>query len=212
MKRTCMLIVTCLVCLGLLGAAAVDTAQAENMPQRARCMARELDWQLVSKLNLMPEAERKHSMIITTPVNLNNLGAASPLARQLAEEMAVWFVMAGYRVQEIRKGKNVLFEPEKGELLLTRHVRLLDNKNINSSLILTGTYIATYKHVRFNMRLVHAASNDVLAMSSLTLPITPEMYQMVGDDASSYGASANGQSRPLVRPSVATKLDQNLPQ
>lgn len=198
MKRAILLVILA-VCLAMPAA-----ALGGMLPETAAGIAEELDTQLAKRLEIPERPVQGRTLIVTTPVNLNNLDVTSPLARQLAEEMTTWFVRSGYRVQEIRKGKNILFEPLSGETLLTRRVRLLDQGNVQSALILAGTYITTTKNVRFSIRLIHAPTNEVLAMSSRTLPVSAEMYELITD----YGAGQGkgGRAFSALKPSVGTRL------
>ena len=133
-----------------------------------------------------------------TGVQTCALPISSPLARLFAEELAAWFVQAGYRVQDIRKGKAVLFAPKTGELLLTRDVQLLAENQAPSALILVGTFTETSRNVRFNIKLIHAPDNEVLAMSSRTIPMSPELAELASD--------ANRQRLTRNRPTVSTKF------
>ena len=191
---------TLLLTLSLLLAAA--SAQAGLLPRIAAEMADELDAQLAAHLNLPERPVRNVSMLVTTPADLGNLEQTSPLSRLVAEEMSTWFVSVGYRVQEMRKGRMILFAPGKGELLLTRRANLLQQKNIDGTVILAGTYTVTSKHVRFNMKLIHTASNEVLAMCSATVPMTPEVREMI----MGYG----GLNFTGLEPSVSTRLGSPL--
>lgn len=190
-----------LVATGILMAALCMPlfAQAGSLPDMAVTLADELDRQLFEKLQADTRPVRDLALIVTVPVDVNNLDAASPLSRVLAEELAMWFVRSGYRVQEIRKGRHVLFDRGNGELLLTRRPTLLGEANVRSALILSGTYIATSKGVRFNIRLLHAPTNEVLAMSSSTLPMTSEVRELLPAQAGTLGA---------VRPAVGTSFSQ----
>ncbi len=173
------------------------------LPDAAQMMAAELDGQLKQRLQAGEGTLQGVSLITTTPVNINNLKLASPLARLLMEEMASWFVGAGYDVQEIRKGRNVLFSEETGELMLTRDADLLARKDFRSALIMTGTYVVTSKHVRFNIRLIHAGSNNVMAMTSRTIPVSGETLELLQD--------GSGQNFLALEPRVHTSFSA-LPQ
>jgi hypothetical protein len=176
-------------------AATAGPAAAGVLPDMAAELADELNSQLAAKHG----GGKGVTLIITTPVNLSTLESASPLARLMAEEMSTWFVSLGYRVQEIRRSSNILFSPQKGEMILTRRAQMLDQRTPQAALILTGTYTATSQRVRFNMRLMHAATNEIVAMASGTLPVNREVYELMGDGAMSMG----------IRPSVATKINAN---
>ncbi|GAB6176475.1 FlgO family outer membrane protein [Desulfobaculum senezii] len=173
-------------------------ALAGSIPQTADTLATTLDAQLAERLGLEHGPARGTALIVTTPANLDDLEQSSPLARQLAEELATWFVGSGYKVQEIRKGKYILLKPGRGEMLLTRDVQLADNRYVHSAVMLTGTYSRTSKHVRFNVRLIHTPSNEVLAMSSATLPLTHEVAELLNMDAR--------EEMSRIRPSVETHI------
>lgn len=193
------LIALVLLCLVFVFAAA--TAQAGLLPNLAAEMADELDAQLAQRMGMSQRPVRDVSMLVTTPADLGNLQITSALSRLVAEEMATWFVSMGYRVQELRKARMVLTAPGKGELMLTRRANLLSQQNIDSAVILAGTYSVTSKHVRFNMKLIHTASNEVLAMCSSSLPVTPEVRELVlgGGSVSFTG----------LEPSVSTRLGES---
>lgn len=179
--------------------ATAATAQAGTLPNLAASIADELDAQLAQRLNVGERPVRGLAMLVTTPVSLDNLEESSTLGRLIAEECATWFVSVGYKVQEMRKSRMILFAPGKGELLLSRRSNLLEMQNIDASIILSGTYTITSKHVRFNMKLLHAASNEVLAMASATLPMTAEVREML---LGSGGVNFSG-----IEPSVSTRLN-----
>ncbi len=169
-----------------------------TLPEAAMHMAVDLDAQLARKLGLPEPPARGQAMVLTTPVDLSNLEQTSALARLMGEEMATWFTRFGYSVQEIRKGRALLFNPGEGEMLLTRRTDLVSQKNVQANVVLMGTYTATRRNVRFNLKLVHAPSNDVLAMTSQTLPISREAWELL---------HPQGYSGLGVTPSVEIRLD-----
>ena len=179
------------------------SAFAATVPQAASAMGRELDRQVVERLNQADSPAQGVSLSITTPVDVNNLEESTPLARQVQEEIARWFVQAGYDVQEIRKGADLLFEPATGELLLTRRNDLLGSNSIGSAAIVAGTYTVTPKNVRFNIRLVKAGSQEVLAMSTMTIPMNSEVAALLHQREASGGGASGGMP---IEPTVVTLL------
>ncbi|MDR2604076.1 MAG: hypothetical protein LBC55_01825, partial [Desulfovibrio sp.] len=155
----------------------VDRADAATAPQVASAAGREMDRQMESRFGRKQGegAAGAVSLSVITPVNINDLDEANPLARQMQEETTRWFVQAGYDVQEIRKGADVLFEPLKGEQALTRRERLVGDKSIGTDAVLVGTYVVTPEHVRFNFRVVRTNGREILAMSTVTLPMNREV-------------------------------------
>ena len=171
------------------------------VPQAASAMARQIDRQIVERLAQPEPPAVGVSLAVTVPVDVNDLDASNPLARQMGEELARWFVQAGYSVQEIRKGNTVLIEPGNGEKLLTRRDNLLDKKNIESAAIMTGTYSVTSKNVRFNIRVLHTATQEVLGMSTVSVPLTAEVRSLLGNNSGSHARTYAG-----ISPSVGTTL------
>lgn len=196
-----MLSASLLVCLSATGTRASKSVEG-TVPQAASAMARQIDRQVAGRLLQGDSPALGVSLAVMVPVDLNDLDASNPLARQMAEELSRWFVQAGYDVQEIRKGRMVLIEPENGEKLLTRRENLLASKNVDSAAILTGTYTTTNKNVRFNIRMLHTATLDVLGMATISVPITSEVKSLLG----SGGASAHARSFMGIGPAVGTML------
>jgi len=180
----------------------VPHALAATIPQAASAAGREMDRQVVARLGQGETPARGVSLVIATPVDVNDLTASSPLARQMQEEIARWFVQAGYNVIEIRKGSDILFEPSTGEMLLTREDRLLGNRRVASTAIITGTYTVALDHVRFNIRMVRTQNREILAMSTITLPLNREIAALVRE----HSAAAGMLGGSPIAPSVVTML------
>jgi len=190
-------------------AAAAGMASRGTVTIAADDMAEDMDKQIlghfgVEQPGFFSNAEEKQrpvnirralSISCTVAVDLNNLENSSPVGRQISEEMARWFVQAGYKVKEIRKGKDVYIDAKRGEMVLTRDVGKLLSAGVASEAVLAGTYVVTPEQVRFTMRLLHVPSNDVLAMSSATVPITNDLKPLLHD-----------MKETKVMPSTGTKL------
>lgn len=171
------------------------------VPQAASAMARQIDRQVATRLLHGDTPVQGVSLAVTVPVDINDLDASNPLARQMAEELTRWFVQAGYDVQEIRKGRMVLIEPGNGEKLLTRRSNHLANNNVDSAAVLAGTYAITNKNVRFSIRVLQTATQDVLGMATVSVPITSEVKSLLGSSDSSRTRNFIG-----IGPSVGTML------
>lgn len=168
----------------------------KTIPVVADTLAAQLDLQLREKLGIEPGDAVNYGVIVTPPVALNDLEETTQLARQMGEELSRWFVTTGYNVQEIRKGRSVLFEPRGGEFILSRRVHILANENVKATIIVAGTYTQTLNRIRFNMRFIHAPTNEVLAMATQTLPLNAEMRMLTIGSNETRG----------VLPSVGTRL------
>jgi hypothetical protein len=169
------------------------------VPQIVAAMGRQLDRQVVARLHQTESPAQGVSLLMTTPVDLNDLESANPLARQVQEELASWFAQAGYSVREIRKGADLLFAPDTGELLLTRRSNLVSEEQADGGAIVAGTYTVTPQHVRFNIRLILTGSQEVLAMTSMSVPVTGEVAALLSGDGSRRAGAP-------IAPTVVTLL------
>lgn len=179
---------------------AAPARAGESIPKTAQSIAAELDGQLAERLGMLEGPAKGTTLILTTPVDLENMEQSCPLARLLGEELAYWFVKNGYRVREVRRTKHLMLEPGTGELSLSRDLRFVDTRYVNSAVMLTATYAQTSKNVRFNVRLLHAPTGEVLAMAGNTIRITSETTQLLDDEAQSRARR--------IRPSVRTVIGQ----
>jgi hypothetical protein len=209
MSRRLILLFLSLAILLMPMAAAAGMTTRGTVPIAADNMAEAIDKQIlgyfgVEQPGLFSKSEQKHhprkirkalSISCTVAVDLNNLESTSPVGRQISEEMARWFVQAGYRVKEIRKGRDVHINARSGEMVLTRDVRKLLSTNVTTEAVLAGTYIVSPDQVRFSMRLLHVPSNDILAMATATVPITHDLKPLLHD-----------MKETRVTPSIGTKL------
>ena len=166
------------------------------VPRTADNIGAELDAQVMRLLQPAGYGRSSVSISCTVPVYLGDFADTSPLARQMAEELSRYFVDQGYKVNEIRKGSEVVSVPRKGEFLLTRDTRKLQSRTVTTEMVLTGTYTVTDRSVRFNMRLLSTPTNEVVAMAAGTVPVTEELVPPLADPLP-----------PLpLRPTVRTKL------
>lgn len=167
------------------------------VPKAGSALARQIDRQLAGGVGKSEGGGAPgFSLIVTIPADINDLEKTNPLARQMAEEMARWFVQAGYNVNEVRMSSNLYIDEEKGELMMSRKSGMLKQNNANVMGVLVGTYTTTKNNIRFNVRMVQASGNEVLGMATITLPIDSELKALLSNDGSSGG----------IMPSVGTRL------
>jgi hypothetical protein len=176
----------------LIPMAAAAAIVRGTVPTAADAMAEDMDRQILGHFGIRPPGlfvgKQQHNPVTvrraltiscTSAVNLNDLESSNTAGRQISEEMARWFVQAGYAVEEIRKGRDVYFDPQRGEMLLTRDVRKLFQANVRTEAVLAGTYVVTPEQVRFSMRLLHVPSKRILAMSTATVNITGDLRPLL---------------------------------
>jgi len=175
----------------------LTAAATGTVPAAATKIAEQLDEQLMmrfagdnaemSRKDREALARARIMIMGTTPADINDLDAASPLARQMTEEISHWLINAGYRFQELRKGRDIRFDKHKGEFILTRDVRRLASSSGTSQAVMVGTYIVTSAQVRFSIRLIHTSSNEVLAMGTATIPISDDLRPLVRERGAGDG-------------------------
>jgi hypothetical protein len=183
--------------LALLLCAPLPALAESVMTKAAAAMGREMDRQLSERFGRQEGSINGISLIVTTPVDLNNLEESNSVARQMQEELNLWFIQAGYSVQEVRRGKALLMRPSTGELLLTRNKDLILENEVRSALVMTGTYMLTSRHMVFNIRLMQTDGNEIYAMSNISLPISGELRSLI---------SFNSSNDYLIEPSVFSRL------
>jgi hypothetical protein len=183
--------------LALLLLAPLPALAESTMTKAAAAMGREMDRQLSERFGRQEGSINGISLIITTPVDLSNLEESNSVARQMQEELNLWFIQAGYSVQEVRRGKALLMRPSTGELLLTRKRDLIPEQEVRSALVMTGTYMLTSRHMVFNIRLMQTDGNEIYAMSNISLPISGELRSLI---------SLNSSNDYLIEPSIFSRL------
>ena len=159
----------------------VEMLTGGAVPRAAREIANQMDRQLMQRIGKLQNGRSYVMIVSTAAVELNDLNKTSPLSRQISEEVMNALIAKGYRLSELRKGKDIVMRPRSGEMLLTRDLSQLAARDVQSVAVLVGTYVATPENVRFNMRLLHTPSNEVLAMGSATVPVSEEVKSLLSD-------------------------------
>ena len=178
----------------LMGLCGSSNTPQPQYPDVAMAVAADLDRQLVPRMGMYTRDNSRglYWVVITTPADLGDLERASPMARLFGQELYSAFVGLGYNVQEIRKASDIIFSRQEGEFALTRNTRALANQRATATLVVAGTYTLTPSGVRFNIEVIDARNNNIVASSSRTLPM----------DATVASLSAPGAAS--VRPTVST--------
>ena len=171
-----------LLLLPLTAAAGIlDLLTSGTVPRAAQQIANQMDEQLMRRIGDLPDGRSYVMIVSTVAVSLSDLNESNPLSRQISEEVMNALIAKGYRANELRKGKEITMLANKGEMLLTRNPSQLAQRDVRSVAVLAGTYVITPDNVRFNLRLIHTPSNEVLAMGSATVPVTDELQALLSD-------------------------------
>jgi hypothetical protein len=161
-------------------------APPPQYPDVAMAIVADLDRQLVPRLGMYASNNSRglYWVVVTTPAELSELGHASPLARLFGQELSCALVALGYNVQEIRKTSDIVFNRQEGEFTLSRDTRALATKRATATLVVAGTYAVTPGGVRFNIEVIDARNNNIVAASSHTLPMDANVGALTGNGAS----------------------------
>ncbi len=165
------------------------------VPKAANNAVRELDEQLLKLLGYN-HSRSELRIAFTVSANLDDLTRTNALARQMSEEVARGLKQKGYKILEIRKSTAVTMTPGVGELFLTRERANLSKQSVAAELIMAGTYTVSTKGIRFNIRLIHMDSTEVIAMATTTVPMYPEIKHLLEENI----------ALPPLGPTVGTKL------
>ncbi len=169
-------------------------------PEVAMSLAADLDRQAAPRLGIgFPDNSRGlYWVVVTVPADTDNLATSSGLGRLMAQETATALVALGYNVQEIRKASQIAFSRGQGEFILTRDTRALAKPQVTATLIVAGTYTILPGEVRFNLEIIDARNNNIVAMSSQSLAKSPEVAALLGRG----GMSEVGPTVSTVDPEV----------
>jgi len=113
------------------------------------------------------------NIAITSFVNLDNLSRTSSFGRTLAETFFNELFIRGFNVADFR-GQNALSVNPTGEFFITRDVKKINKKVVNSY-VLVGTFSAIDKKVVINARIMDNQTGRVVA-SAKTYYETSDCY------------------------------------
>ncbi|MGL4722177.1 MAG: FlgO family outer membrane protein [Desulfovibrionaceae bacterium] len=190
MKTLCLLIAC--ICLP-------TAAQAFSISHAAVTITESLNKQLEQKFY---GSSKEFPLLVTTPVDINTLLSSTPLGKQFAQEMATQFVQKGYLLQEARLANSLIFSETEGELILSRSVSLV-NPQITIGYLVAGTYAFSMSHIRFSIEIIDAKTSTIVAMASVSIPITEDMKPLLQKTR----VSSNSGISSISIPSVFTKIE-----
>jgi TolB-like protein len=153
------------------------------------------------KANLRKRVTRQPRLIMATFVNIDDLGETSRFGRTLSEAMANRLFRHGFGVEEIRKTSEILMKNQDGELVLSRDASRV-TASVAAEGIVSGTYALTPDTVIVSVRLLDAASQEVLSVADMEIQRSPAINDLL---RSSFQGSRAASSQP-ARGSRAVSL------
>jgi len=146
-------------------------------------------------------ALRARPTVITSFVNLNDLGETSPLGRLVGESLMHELLVRNWSVADIRLTKTLIIN-QGGEFSLSRDIRQLRD-SLPVANIVTGTYAATGDGVLINVRVIDSANGKLLSSAQTRLlrdrfitslvdkPVAAPMMQLSANCPSPSGCAAS---------------------
>ncbi len=146
--------------------------------------------QLVANRHL-GQAVSGERLILTSIVDLDDLYQTSGFGRTLTESLSTSLYKKGFRVAEIRKAPGLYIKSKSGEMALTRDATLIAQKEQAQALV-AGTYSLTPSTVIVNVRLIDAASQEVLSVAGLELQRSRNINYLLMDKSGSGVGQLSG--------------------
>jgi len=171
----------------------------DNYSRMAREIARELDSQIVPRMGIVGN-RNAYYVAVTVPENLHTMDKSSAMARLMAQEIANGLVALGYNVQDMRKGREILFDQKQGELYLTRNTRGLARPDVAATLVVVGTFSPAPGGTRFSIECLDARNNNMVAMASRTVSAGPGSDTAFGGEPQNSGLSPSVITTRGLRP------------
>jgi hypothetical protein len=112
--------------------------------------------------------------------NLNNLEEVEPLGRHLQERLSHSLFNLGFRIVEIRLGKQIYFKPLVGELNLTRlKEKLKRTEFAEIQSLIMGTYIDAGDYIYVRSQFIDLESSLIRASGEIKIPKGEYLYKLI---------------------------------
>lgn len=99
---------------------------------------------------------------IASFVDLHKLNKTTHFGRKMSESMFNELHTRGFRLVDIRGTKTIRVNAD-GEFFITRNIKLLNNKRVENSYILVGTYSKFGDGILLNVRMIDNITGDVVS-------------------------------------------------
>lgn len=134
--------------------------------------------ELINETLRKPSLKNREICVLTF-VDLNDLEQTTPLGRFLQERLSFHLFKLGFRILEIRLGKQIYFHPKTGELNLSRlkeKMKATTFQDVKS--IVVGTYIDAGKDLYVNSKLVEVETALVRASGEIRIRKTKHLEKL----------------------------------
>lgn len=128
----------------------------------------------------IPSLKNKETGVLTF-ANLNNLNTTEPIGRYLQERLSYYLFNNGFRLKELRLGKQIRYIPKTGEINITRLKSELNEAGYGRlESIIIGTYIDTGKNYYVSVKLIELKNGLIRAIGEVTLEKGKYLDKLIG--------------------------------
>ena len=113
--------------------------------------------------------DKKHTILVTSFVELSELKSSSDIGRLLAEQIASRINQKGYKTVEIKLAQEMYVKEKAGEFALSRSLAKISNQHEAQAMVV-GTYTMLTDMVYVNVKIVHAESGYVYSAHDFAIP------------------------------------------
>ena len=178
MKKTIPLLLILVAITALSGCRSFGylTSEREKKPIYAERFNKTMD-QLATDLSsrLTGYVPGRTKVVVSTFVSVGSYEKAEAFGRLATEQMMMRLAEKNFQVIEIRKTANILVRDDNGFFALSERLEHI-NKNIDTDLVLTGTYALVRGELIINAMLIHAENSRVLSSATITVDVTDDEF------------------------------------
>ncbi|MFQ5431189.1 MAG: FlgO family outer membrane protein [Nitrospinota bacterium] len=142
---------------------------AERFNKTMEQMATELSSKMVGYV------PGKTKVVVSTFVPVGSYEKAEAFGRICAEQMMMRLAEKNFQVIEIRKTPKILVRDGNGFFALSERLKNI-NKNIDTDLVLTGTYALVRGELIINAMLIHAENSRIVSSATTTIDVTDDEF------------------------------------
>ncbi|WP_291321795.1 FlgO family outer membrane protein [Desulfonatronospira sp.] len=135
------------------------------------------------------------TILLTTFVNLDNLGETSSLGRIVPQQIGTSLTRCGFEVVDVRlRTDSLLVREQQGEFALSRKIQDIARDN-QANYVLAGTYSVLYNSILVNAKVLRSTDGLTVAATDYYLP-----YQAAALDPAGFSGehAAGGKFTPNV--------------
>ena len=118
-------------------------------------------------------------ILVTTPVDNNDLSETSRFGRILQEHITSRFVQLGYTVKEIKLTSMLQINPKSGETILSRDLSLLTGAQ-QAQAVFAGTISHTDNTMYISARIINPMNSNIIATDDYRLCMDENILRMFG--------------------------------